>query len=104
MMTLSLWSEGLEPYTVLSRREGSALSRLVLAIVASCANATVLNLAQLFVTKDLGAVGGQLVAQAKMILTVLGGIVLFGEDFSQLQVIGFGMALVGVYVFTHMDQ
>merc|ERR1719499_2468803 len=103
-MSLSLASEGLLPYRVLADREGPAMQSLVLSILMSCVNATVLNLSQLFVTKDLGAVGGQLVAQAKMILTVLGGMVLFGETFSQLELAGFVIALVGVYSFSRLDQ
>merc|ERR1719499_2786678 len=103
-MSLSLASEGLLPYRVLADREGPAMQSLVLSILMSCVNATVLNLSQLFVTKDLGAVGGQLVAQAKMVLTVLGGMVLFGETFSQLELMGFLLALVGVYTFSRMDQ
>lgn len=104
MLVGSLSTEGLSPYAALGGRGPSELHGLLFAIIVSCVNATILNLAQLYVTKDLGAVGGQLVAQAKMVLTVLGGIVLFGESFSQLEVIGFALALVGVFAFTRMDQ
>merc|ERR1719499_613562 len=84
--------------------ERAKLHALLFAILLSCVNAVILNLAQLYVTKHLGAVGGQLVSQAKMVLTVLGGMVLFGERFSQLETFGFALALVGVYTFTRMDQ
>merc|ERR1719499_789982 len=104
MMAFSLMTEGLLPYTVLASREAAALNSVLLAILVTCANATILNLFQLFVTKDLGAVGGQLVAQAKMILTVLGGMVLFGETFSRLELAGFVIALLGVYSYSRMDQ
>merc|ERR1740120_552775 len=104
MILGSIFTEGLSPYTALASRDGPGIHGLVFAIGVSCVNATVLNLAQLYVTKDLGAVGGQLVAQAKMVLTVLGGMVLFGESFSQLETFGFGLALIGVYAFSRMDQ
>jgi len=104
MLLSSCLTEGFAPYTAFVGREASEVHGLVFAILVSCVNATILNLAQLYVTKDLGAVGSQLVAQAKMILTVLGGLVLFGEAFTQLEVIGFMLALVGVYAFSRMDQ
>lgn len=104
MLLGSFLTEGMRPYSALMARGPSQLHGLVFAILISCVNATILNLAQLYVTKDLGAVGGQLVAQSKMVLTVLGGMVLFGETFSQLEFIGFALALVGVYTFTRMDQ
>merc|ERR1719499_1542797 len=84
--------------------ERAKLHALLFAILLSCVNAVILNLAQLYVTKHLGAVGGQLVSQAKMVLTVLGGMVLFGETFSPLETVGFVLALFGVYTFTRMDQ
>merc|ERR1719499_3001492 len=104
MMCGSIVSEGAKPYMALGALEPAQLHNLVFAILLSCVNAVILNLAQLYVTKHLGAVGGQLVSQAKMVLTVLGGMVLFGESFSQLETLGFAMALCGVYTFTRMDQ
>merc|ERR1740123_1180176 len=94
----------MKPYVALRALAPAQLHGLVFAILLSCVNATILNLSQLYVTKDLGAVGGQLVAQAKMVLTVLGGMVLFGETFSQLEVVGFLLSLIGVFTFSRMDQ
>mmetsp|Transcript_91176 Transcript_91176/g.263047 ORF Transcript_91176/g.263047 Transcript_91176/m.263047 type:complete len:442 (-) Transcript_91176:147-1472(-) len=95
--------EGLEPYRWMAARDSRMLVGLWFAIGASCANAVMLNLAQLFVTRDLGAVGGQLVAQARAVLTVLGGMVLFGETVSPIELIGFAEVLLGVYAFTAME-
>jgi len=104
MLIGSLLTEGFAPYTAVLGRGSSAEHGLLFAILVSCVNATILNLAQLFVTKHLSAVGSQLVAQAKMVLTVLGGLVLFGEAFSRLEVVGFLVSTVGVYNFSRMDQ
>merc|ERR1719189_2735897 len=93
----------MKPYVALAVLAPAQIHGLVFAILLSCLNAVILNLAQLYVTKHLGAVGGQLVSQAKMILTVLGGMVLFGETFSRLELVGFIIALVGVYTFSRMD-
>merc|ERR1719266_3187596 len=104
MMCGSFVSEGAKPYVALRALAPAQLHSLLFAILLSCLNAVILNLAQLYVTKHLGAVGGQLVSQAKMVLTVLGGMVLFGETFSPLETVGFVMALFGVYTFTRMEQ
>lgn len=104
MLAASFASEGLEPYHRLRSMDLAALRGLTVAIGASCVNAVVLNLAQLFVTKDLGAVGGQLVAQAKVILTVLSGMILFGEAVSYLEMSGFVMVAAGVYMFSTTEQ
>jgi len=104
MLTASLVTEGLMPYQHMTALETSQKWGLVRAILISCANATVLNLAQLFVNKDLGAVGSQLVAQAKSVLTILGGVVIFAEVVSQMEIFGFMMVLLGVYLYSWMEQ
>merc|ERR1719210_2459346 len=104
MFLASLATEGLEPYTRLATMEASKLHGLFLAVGASCVNATILNLAQLFVTKDLGAVGSELAAQAKTVLVVLGSMVLFADPVTLLQVVGFVQVMSGVFIFSRMDQ
>jgi len=104
MVVASLCTEGLAPYRQMRGLSPAALNSLGLAVGASCVNATALNLAQLFVNKDLGAVGSQLVAQSKSVLTVLGGMVIFGESVTRLECIGFSMVLFGVYVYSRMEQ
>merc|ERR1719213_1342422 len=77
---------------------------IVTAVAVSCINACILNLAVLFVIKDLGAVGTQLVAQAKSVLTVMGGMTLFHEAFSPIEVVGFLLVMGGVYTFSEMER
>merc|ERR1719456_1975923 len=77
---------------------------LVLFLLLSCANACILNLSNLFCTKDLGAVGVQLVAQMKSVLTVLGAVALFHEVVTPIEVMGFVGVLIGVYLFSKTEQ
>jgi len=103
MALASALSEGAAPFQSMAEMDSDALLGLWGAIGISCLNAVILNIAQLYVTKDLGAVGGQLVAQAKAVLTVLGGMALFGESVTNLELVGFAEVLVGVYVFSSME-
>jgi len=104
MLGFSLATEGLEPCRHIGRLQGHQLVTLVQSLGICCVNATMLNLAQLFVTKDLGAVGSQLVAQAKSVLTVLGGMVVFGEQVTVIELVGFVVVLLGVYMFSRIEQ
>merc|ERR1712194_673093 len=104
MLAWSLVTEGLEPYRAIGARSSSDVQGLFLAILVPCVNGSVLTVSQFFVTKDLGAVGMQVVGQAKMILTVLGGMVFFGEAFFQFEVIGVVLVLIGVCFFSRTDQ
>merc|ERR1712129_58204 len=100
MAVCSLASEGLQPWhhaqaTMLDKPP--VFLHLCIAVFSSCVNATILNMSQLWVTKDLGAVGSQIVVQSKTILTVLGGVALFGESVTWLEALGFFTVLVGVF-------
>merc|ERR1719440_382367 len=101
MLTWSLLQEGTTPY-MQWYSEGAA-SSLTLAILISCVNACILNLAVLFVVKELGAVGQQIVAQSKSILVVLGGVCFLHEQFSRMECIGFVLVLTGVYLYNDLD-
>jgi len=103
MFAVSLTLEGFAPYRQLQGMEPRQMYRLFFAIGVSCVNATVLNLSQLFVTKDLGAVGSQVAGQAKSVLTVMGAMVLFHEPVTALQIAGFTQVLAGVFMFSTMD-
>mmetsp|Transcript_69961 Transcript_69961/g.138589 ORF Transcript_69961/g.138589 Transcript_69961/m.138589 type:complete len:446 (+) Transcript_69961:78-1415(+) len=112
MTVCSMASEGLAPWhrakAVMSEgatSEGpSAFMRLCVAVLSSCLNATILNLAQLWVTRDLGAVGSQIIVQSKTILTVLGGMALFGEPVTWLEGVGFITVFLGVFLFSYAER
>merc|ERR1719410_1635657 len=78
--------------------------KLIIAVLGSCVNATILNMAQLWVTKDLGAVGSQIVVQSKTMLTILGAMAFFGEPVTWLEAFGFTTVLVGVFLFSHAER
>merc|ERR1712194_261168 len=103
-LVFSYVSEGTMPYTILRTMDTGMLWKLKTAMLLSCLNALVLNIAQLHVTKDLGAVGSQLAGQMKMVLVVLGGVAFFNETLTWLEIIGFGMCLLGVYWFSAADS
>merc|ERR1719265_734281 len=91
-LVMLLWSfstEGLGPARAFWSTTGSQRLSLIAALLGSCINALLLNSAQLFVTKDLGAVGVQLLAQMKSVLTVLSGMVLFHDTVTVTEFIGF---------------
>jgi len=102
---MSAWSlsvEGLTPFITL--RDSSRRPALGCAMLLCCANACILNLSNLFCTKDLGAVGTQLVGQMKSVLTVLGAVALFHEAVTPIEIAGFIGVLIGVFLFSYADQ
>jgi len=104
MLAASLMTEGLRPARQLAALEYSQMMGLLGAIFVSSVNATILLLAQLFVTKYLGAVGGQLISQAASVLTILGGIAVLGEPVARSEFAGFAQVLAGVYIYAWMEQ
>lgn len=104
MFVWSLISEGAAPYIQLASLVPSRLWGTLLAVLVSAVNAVVLNLLGLFVIRELGALGVQLVSQVKAILTVLGDMALLGEPVSLVEVAGFATTLLGVFLFARIDH
>lgn len=102
LVVYSAFTEGRAPFDALASSTGSV--GLFVAIAASCVIACALNMSALFVVKQLGAVGMQMVSQMKSLLVVIGGIALLAESFTTLQYLGFGIVLVGVYWFSYMKR
>jgi len=100
MLVSSCAVEGLNPYRHMYHSKWYVF---LVPVLASCCVATVLNLSQIIVTKDLGAVGSQLVAQAKTVLTVLGSVVVFGEQVTCLEAFGFAAVLGGVFLYSRWE-
>jgi len=97
----SLCQEGLVPYQQWYLQ--GFTSQLTLWIFVSCVNATILNTAILFVLKDLGAVGCQLVAQMKSMLVVLGGVCFLKEQMSRMEIFGYILVMLGVYAYNDLE-
>jgi drug/metabolite transporter (DMT)-like permease len=102
MIVWSVITEGFLPWKIAFGGGVQSLG-LWVALAAGCINACILNLAVLFVTKDLGAVGAQIVAQIKSIATVMGGMCLLGESFTWVELAGFFTILLGTFLFSHIQ-
>jgi len=98
----SVLSEGYAPIAALSA--ASDLTGLIGAILFSAVIACTLNISALFVIKQLGAVGMQMVSQMKSMLVVIGGIAVLGESFTNMQKFGFAVVLSGVYWYSRVNQ
>mmetsp|Transcript_25509 Transcript_25509/g.55885 ORF Transcript_25509/g.55885 Transcript_25509/m.55885 type:complete len:434 (+) Transcript_25509:18-1319(+) len=103
MLFWSAFSEGQAPWQTLQSRAADT-PLLSMAILASCLNACVLNFVVLYVTKDLGAVGQLIVGQVASVLTVGGGIVIFGDHLSHMQVCGFMAVLGAAFAYSRMSK
>lgn len=104
-LVMAMWSwsvEGMAPFIML--QESARRRSLSFFLCVSCVNACILNLSNLFCVKDLGAVGIQLVAQTKSVLTVLGAVALFHEAVTPIEVVGFVGVLIGVFMFSQMEN
>mmetsp|Transcript_152814 Transcript_152814/g.271089 ORF Transcript_152814/g.271089 Transcript_152814/m.271089 type:complete len:489 (-) Transcript_152814:57-1523(-) len=102
MMGYSLTVEGLTPYRRLI--ESDQPWGIIGCVLLSCVNASILNLSNLFCTRDLGAIGLQLVGQMKGVLTVLGALALFHEAVTTVQILGYIGVVCGVALFSRTNQ
>merc|ERR1719230_2146395 len=102
VITYSACTEGRAPFNTLA--QASDLVGLVAALLGSCVIACTLNISALFVIKQLGAVGMQMVSQMKAMLVVIGGIAVLGETFTAVQWAGFATVLCGVYWYSYMQR
>merc|ERR1712087_919443 len=87
LLAYSVATEGSAPWVGLA--QAPDVMGLSLAILASAVIAVTLNISALFVIKQLGAVGMQMVSQMKSLLVVIGGIALLGKSFTDTQKAGF---------------
>merc|ERR1719235_941916 len=102
VITYSVCTEGMAPMNALI--QAPDLIGLLIALLGSCVIACTLNISALFVIKQLGAVGMQMVSQMKAILVVIGGIALLSETFTIVQWGGFVTVLGGVYWYSQMQR
>jgi drug/metabolite transporter (DMT)-like permease len=100
VMVYSLCTEEMAPISSIGNQ--TDLFGFLIALLGSCAIACTLNISALFVIKQLGAVGMQMVSQMKAVLVVLGGIALLGETFTTSQWLGFTIVLGGVYWYSYL--
>mmetsp|Transcript_109799 Transcript_109799/g.321507 ORF Transcript_109799/g.321507 Transcript_109799/m.321507 type:complete len:422 (+) Transcript_109799:75-1340(+) len=103
MVAWSALAEGMAPLQQVASHPEKRWS-LVFVVIMSSVNATILNLSQLFVVEDLGAVGSQLVGQLKTGLTIMGGVVLLSEKVGAYQGAGAVTVIAGTFIFARLDQ
>merc|ERR1719335_495904 len=98
---MSVWSastEGLAPFKEI------ASFPVFLAVLYTCVGASILNIAALFVLRELGPVAQQVVGQLKGILSILGSVALFGETVTLQQIIGYTALVCGIMWYNQTDM
>mmetsp|Transcript_55778 Transcript_55778/g.104860 ORF Transcript_55778/g.104860 Transcript_55778/m.104860 type:complete len:470 (-) Transcript_55778:192-1601(-) len=101
MLIWTVWSEGTPAFTALM--EQTRPGAFITVVALSCANGAALNALHIFVIKDLGAVGIQASSQLKQGLITLGGVLLLGETFTFISVIGGSVVLISAFWYTRME-
>lgn len=102
MFSWSLIQEGTSPYHLWYQQ--GLVSNLTGSLLLSCVNATVLNIVLLYVIRDLGAVGTQIVAQVKALLVIIGGMCFLKEKVSALELCGFLLVAIGVFSYNNIES
>merc|ERR1719197_275966 len=101
LVLMGIWSaftEGLAPcYEIFSLP-------VVLAVLYTCVGASILNIAALFVLRELGPVTQQVVGQLKGILAILGSVAAFGETVTMQQIIGYSFLIAGIAWYNKTDM
>merc|ERR1719335_1142921 len=97
MMVWSLAVEGMEPFVKVAD-----LSTL-LAVLITAAAATVLNIAALFVLKEVGPVAQQIVGNLKGVLACMAAVAAFGEQISTQQMIGYSITVACAFWYNRTD-
>merc|ERR1719263_2602063 len=97
MMVWSLAVEGLQPFAQITDRA------TLLAVLITAVAATVLNLAALFVLKEVGPVTQQIVGQLKGVLACMAAVAAFGETISIQQAIGYTITVACAFWYNRTD-
>merc|ERR550537_249515 len=75
-----------------------------LAVLYTCVGASILNIAALFVLRELGPVAQQIVGQMKGLLAICGAVAAFGETVTMQQVVGYTVLLAGIFWYNRTDM
>jgi len=102
MLGWSLVADGAAPFVDLVNNDN--LLGLLFAMLISCSNAVILNLSNLFLTKDLGALGVNVTGQLKGILIILGSVAIMGERISMVQLLGYITIVVGAAGYNVIEK
>merc|ERR1719231_962638 len=101
LVLMGAWSavtEGLEPFSKIF------VLPTFLAVLYTCIGASILNIAALFVLRELGPVTQQIVGQLKGILAIVGSVATLGEQVTLQQAAGYTILLSGIYWYNKEDM
>merc|ERR1719231_1303906 len=97
MMVWSLAAEGLEPFVLV------ADIPTLLAVLVTAVAATILNIAALFVLKEVGPVAQQIVGNLKGVLACMAAVAAFGEQITMQQAIGYSIVVACAFWYNRTD-
>jgi len=98
MLVWSLVAEGLAPWKAFWN------IGTIGAVGLSAVAAAMINISALFVMKELGPVGQQIIGNLKGILACVGAVAAFGESITFQQVLGYALVIVGAYWYNRTDS
>merc|ERR1719388_316402 len=75
-----------------------------MAVLFTCVGASILNIAALFVLRELGPVVQQIVGQLKGVISCLGARAVFSEVITPNQEIGYAMLLISITWYNAWDM
>jgi drug/metabolite transporter (DMT)-like permease len=101
MFGLGFLIEGVQPYLELRSEFGP---KIAMSIGVTVVNALILNTANNFAIRDLGAMGCTLAGQLKSILLFLGAAALLNEVIQKQQIAGYCLVTCGVYFYNRIDK
>jgi drug/metabolite transporter (DMT)-like permease len=98
MTAWSLASEGFVPYQQILAWGP------FMAVIYTCIAASILNIAALFVLRELGPVAQQIVGQLKGILAIVGAVATLGEQVTTQEIVGYTILMCGIYWYNVTDM
>jgi drug/metabolite transporter (DMT)-like permease len=75
-----------------------------MAVLYTCIGASILNIAALFVLRELGPVATQIVGNLKGILAIVGAVATLGESLSTQQALGYTILMLAIYWYNVTDM
>lgn len=98
MLVWSAVAEGLAPWQRIMSL------KVFFPVLLAALNASVLNIASIFVIRSLGPVAQQCVGQLKSVLCCVGAVAAFNEAISHQQAIGYTIVMASVFWYNHKDM
>jgi len=104
LLVMAIWGGATEGFAPIVQLAGGKGLEITMAIGVTCVNACVLNVANNFVIRDLGAVGCLLAGQLKGILLLMGAFVMLGEIIQLQQIAGYVCIVAGIFFYNRVEK